>query len=362
MTPLHVDAFTRFEELDALEPRWRELFEADSHAHFFLCWEWIRACLQTERLPWLVLGVREVGGPYVAFLALGYGQFPSRGPAVNRELYLAGIPRSDYTGMLVVPGVEARAVAALASYIDALPWDNFTLNDCADERVAMLVERLGSEKYFVTTGEPTPCPFAALPATWDEYLAARSVATRRTLRTKMRKVEALPGYRFRWAPPEEAREMVELLLQMNSARWNKGLQKRRRIFGDLFRLCYASGRFVVATLHDGETLLAAQGSFLEPKSKTVLGYMMGYNADFAKLSPGAILVAMSIRHAIEQGYKHYDFARGGEEFKRSFCSERRYTHHTKLTRRGFRVAAINAGRSGLVAAKGVARAFLRRPA
>jgi CelD/BcsL family acetyltransferase involved in cellulose biosynthesis len=90
--------------------------------------------------------------------------------------------------------------------------------------------------------------------------------------------------------------------------------------------------------------------------------MMGYNANFSKLSPGAMLVALSLRHAIEEGFRRYDFARGGEEFKRSLCGDLHYTHHRKLTRRGLRVAAINAGRSGLDAAKGVARTLLRRSA
>jgi CelD/BcsL family acetyltransferase involved in cellulose biosynthesis len=354
-----VDRISSFDRLETLESRWRELFAGDPHANFFLSWEWICACLATDRTPWLLLGVRAGDGPYLAFLPLNYGRFPAVGPAVNRELYLAGIPRSDYTGMLAVPGEEARVIPALARYIDALPWDNFTLNDYADERMAMLAGEFSASRYTVTMGEPTPSPYVDLPPTWEEYVSSRGVATRRTLRAKMRKIEALPGYRFRWVPKEEGAEAVELLLQLNSARWKKDVKKRRRVFGELFRRCYASGRFVVATLYAGETLLAAQGSFFEPSSGTILGYMLGYNPDFPKLSPGAVLVGLSMRNAIEQGFKRYDLARGGEEYKLSLCNGVQYTSHTKVTRRGLRVAAVNAGRSGFVAAKGIARTLLR---
>jgi CelD/BcsL family acetyltransferase involved in cellulose biosynthesis len=357
-----VDTFSCLDEIERLEPRWRELYAADSHANFFLCWEYMRACLATERTPWLVLGVREGNGPYLAFLALNYGCFPAIGPTVNRELSLAGMPRSDYTGMLAVPGAEARVLPALARHIDALPWDNFTLNDYSDERIAMLVGEFSPSRYTITPAARTPSPYVELPATWEEYIGSRSFATKRTLRAKVRKVEALPGYRFRFAPAEEAAEAIDVLLRINSSRWKKNLEKRRRIFGDLFQRCYDSGRFVVATIHDGETLLAAQGSFLEPSSKTLLGYMMGYNPEFSRLSPGAVLVGLSIRHAIENGFRHYDFARGGEDFKLSLCTDVKYTSHTKLTRRGLKVAAINAGRSGFVAAKGIARTLLRRSA
>jgi CelD/BcsL family acetyltransferase involved in cellulose biosynthesis len=361
-SPMIVDRFSSFRELETLEPRWRELFATDPHANFFLSWEWICACLATDDTPWLVLGVRAGDGPYLAFLALNHGRFPTMGPPVNRELYLAGIPRGDYTGMLAVPGEEARVIPALARYIDGLSWDNFSLNDCADERLAMLVREFSPNRYTVTSGEPTPCPYIDLPATWEEYVSSRGVATRRTLRAKIRKTESLPGYHFRWVPKEEAAEAIELLLQINSARWKKDLNKRRRIFGELFRRCYASGRFVVATLYAGDTLLAAQGSFVEPSSSTILGYMMGYNPDFQKLSPGAVLVGLSTRHAIEHGFKRYDLARGGEEYKISLSNGLHYTSHTKLTRRGLRVAAVNAGRAGFVAAKGVARRLLRGPA
>jgi CelD/BcsL family acetyltransferase involved in cellulose biosynthesis len=357
--PMIVDRFSSFHELEALESRWRELFAGDSHANFFLSWEWMSACLATDRTPWLVLAVRAGDGPYLAFLALNYAKFPAVGPPVNRELYLAGVPRSDYTGMLAVPGEEARVIPALARYIGALPWDNFTLNDYADERMTMLVSEFPSRRYAVTVGEPTPCPYIDLPPTWEEYVSSRGVATRRTLRAKMRKIEALPGYHFRWVPQEEGPEAVELLLQLNSARWKKDVKKRRRIFAELFCRCYASGRFVVATLYAGETLLAAQGSFVEPSSGTILGYMMGYNPEYQKLSPGAVLVGLSARHAIEQGLKRYDLARGGEEYKLSLCNGVHYTNHTTLTRRGLRVAAVNAGRSGFIAAKGFARTLLR---
>jgi CelD/BcsL family acetyltransferase involved in cellulose biosynthesis len=355
-----VDRFSSFAQLETLESRWRELFARDSHANFFLSWEWICACLATDKTPWLVLGVRAGDGPYLAFLALNHGRFPAMGPALNRELYLAGPPRTDYTGMLAIPGEENRVIPALARYIGALSWDNFSLNDCADERLAMLVREFPESRYMVTSGEPTPCPYIDLPATWEEYISSRGVATRRTLRTKIRKIESLPGYNFRWVPKEEGAEAVELLLQLNSARWQKDVKKRRRIFGELFRRCYASGRFVVATIFAGETLLAVQGSFVEPSSGTFLGYMMGYNPDFQKLSPGAVLVALSTRHAIEHGFKRYDLARGGEEYKLSLANGIHYTSQTKLTRRGLRVAAVNAGRSGFASAKSAARKLLRR--
>jgi CelD/BcsL family acetyltransferase involved in cellulose biosynthesis len=358
-----VDSFATLEAFDALELRWRELYAADSRAHFFLSWEWIRACLATQPTPWLVLGARHPGGPYLGFLALNYGRFPAIGPAVNRELSLAGMPRADYTGILVSGGAEREVVAAIARHIDSLSWDNFTLNDWADDRIAMLVEELSSAaRYSVAARGTTPSPYIKLPSTWEAYVDGLSHATRRTIRAKLRKVEALPDYRLTWSPPGEPAAAISLLLDMNCTRWKKARAKRDRLFGELFRRCSAAGRFLIGTIHAEGKLLAAQGTFIEPHSKTLLGYMMGFNPEYSRLSPGIMLVASSIRYGIANGFRRYDLARGGEGFKLSLCTDVDHTQHVTLTRRGFRTAAVNAGRHGVFAAKGIARSMLGRSA
>lgn len=357
-----VDTFATLEALRPLESRWKDMYAADSRAHFFLSWEWICACLATQPTPWLVLGARRAGGPYLGLLALNYGRFPAVGPAVNRELSLAGMPRADYTGMLATDGDERDVVAAFARHIDALPWDNFTLNDWADDRIGMLVTELSSQRYTVAERGATVSPYIKLPSTWEAYVDGLSHATRRTIRAKLRKIESLPGFSLTWSPPDDTGAAISLLLDINCARWKKARAKRDRLFGELFRRCSASGRFLVGTIHAEGKLLAAQGTFVEPDSKTLLGYMMGFNAEYARFSPGLMLVASSIRHGIENGFRRYDLARGSEGFKLSLSTDVDHTTHVTLTRRGFRTAAVNAGRQGVVTAKGIARSMLGRSA
>jgi CelD/BcsL family acetyltransferase involved in cellulose biosynthesis len=90
--------------------------------------------------------------------------------------------------------------------------------------------------------------------------------------------------------------------------------------------------------------------------------MMGYDAAYAKYSPGSVLICNSIRFAIENGYRRYDLSRGGEAFKSSLATGVTYTTHATLTRPGMRVAAVNAGRRSFFAVKGLARQLLVRPA
>jgi CelD/BcsL family acetyltransferase involved in cellulose biosynthesis len=357
-----VDRITDFKKLDAIERSWRRIYASDPYANLFLSWEWMRACFETQRKKWLVLGARKPGNGYLALLPLSVEGFPANGIALNRELSLAGNPRADFTGMLGVAGEEARFIPALAREIERLRWDNFTLADYSDPRIGDLVTHLQGNGYRVAAGEPTPSPYIELPESWEAYVDSRSQATRRTIRAKLRKVESLPGFRFEFAAAEEGDRAIDTLLRINSRRWNMSLRKRRKKFGGLFAQCFTAGRFIITSINVGGVVIASQGSFVDPDTGTIFGYMMGYDADYAKYSPGAMLVCCSIRYAIEHGYRRYDLSRGGEAFKSSLATGLAHTTHATLTRPGMRVAAVNAGRRSFLAVKGAARQLLVRPA
>ena len=65
---LSVDRLTSVPQLESLKSRWIELHGEDERAHFFTSWEWLHACLTTERNPWMILAVREGDGPYIGLV------------------------------------------------------------------------------------------------------------------------------------------------------------------------------------------------------------------------------------------------------------------------------------------------------
>ncbi len=357
-----VDHFSSLRELESLRSRWMELYDADSEASLFLSWEWLHACLATERKRWMVLGVRDGNGPYVAFLPLTFGRFPPVGPALSRVLWLGGSPRADFTGMVGVGGEESRIIPVLAREIEALPWDNFAISSCADRRIATLVEQFLPNRFQILPGEATPCPYVELPSTWEEYLEGRGRSTRRTIRSHLRKIESLNGYRLDFPPSNQADAAIETLLRVNSMRWKKDLRDWQQVYGELFARCYASGRFQVAAMYQGEALMAAQGFFVEDKRRTVVAYMIGHNPEYAQFSPGVMLGCASIRRAIEEGYQRYELSRGDQAYKISLATDVKYTTNTTLRRKGVRVAALNVGREGFFAAKRLAQNLLVRRA
>ncbi len=353
-----VDHFSSLAELESVRSRWIELYDIDSEANLFLSWEWLHASLATEKKRWIVLGVRDGEGQHIAFLPLTLGRFPPLGPVLTRTVSLGGSPRADFTGMVGVAGQESRFIPALARAIEALPWDNFALNSCDDRRIAALVEEFLSSRFQIVRGEATPCPYVELPATWEEYLDGRGRSTRRTIRSHLRKIESLPGYRLHFAPSSEADQSIDTLIRVNSMRWRKDLRSWQQAYGELFSRCYASGRFQVAAMFQGEELMAAQGFFVEHKRRTVVAYMIGHNPEYSQFSPGVMLGCASIRRAIEEGYQRYELSRGDQAYKISLATDLKYTTNTTLRRKGVREAALNAGREGFFAAKRLARNLL----
>jgi CelD/BcsL family acetyltransferase involved in cellulose biosynthesis len=301
------------------------------------------------------LGVREGDLPHIAFVPLSY----TRSLLSGRVLSLGPSPRSDFTGMLGVPGKERRFIPVLAQEIQRLPWDSLALNNCADRRVESLLGEFGPSSFRIVPGDPTGCPFVQLPATWDEYLRTRGSSTRRTLRSHLNRIHSLPGYRLHFASPSESREAIETLLRFHSLRWKRNLAKSRRALGDFLVRCAASGRFVVCGIHQGDKVIAMQGLFVEQRRRTIVAYMIAHNPEYAQYSPGVMLGCESLRRAIEDGYHHYSFSRGDQGYKMSLATDVQYLTNTMLWRRSIRAAAIEGGRRALSAAKSLARRVFR---
>ncbi len=355
-----VDRFARLDQLDLIRSRWTELYLSDPSANVFLSWEWVSACLNTETTPWLILGVRD-GGPHVAFLPLRFGRVPPAGPTIIRKLSLGLSPRVDFTGMLAVADVEPRFLAALAGEIKSLTWDKFVLNNCADSRIAGLVNELNSSNYRITRDEPTPCPYVQLPSSWDEYIGSRGKSTRRTIRARLRKLKSLPGYRLCLASPDEAASAIDGLLRLHRVRWKKGSRASRSVSRDLLGRCYGSDCFRIYAIYHGDALMAAQGFFVDRPRRTAFGYMIAYDPQYARYSPGMMLACASIRCAIQEGYERFNLSRGAQSYKLSLATNVEYITNTTVSRRNLRVTVVDAGRRVASSAKRLARKlFVRR--
>ena len=333
---LYVERIEGIERFEAERARWEKLERSDPNANVFTSWRWLRAYLPVARYRPLMLALRE-GDDAVAYLPLARG-----GSLLDRELYLAGNPAADYAGMLALPSRAEAAVGAFADAVVAEPWDGFNVGDVADERLETLVRRLVDRGLRIETSEDTPGRACDLPDTWETYITERITSKTRvnTVRVERRLAEALPGFRISEPTAADIDAHVDAMITVNHARWGGNLRNARRRYGGLFRNAFDAGLVRMFVYWDGDKPIAGATAFLDDLRSTFGLYMLGFDEEYEKLSPGKGIVGRAIRSAIESGYRRFDFLRGDEPFKARYAPDLHVTKQYRLTRPGARAAAI----------------------
>jgi CelD/BcsL family acetyltransferase involved in cellulose biosynthesis len=331
-------------EFDAERPRWEELERLDPNTTVFTTWRWLRAYFPVSKLRWSVLVASEDGVP-VAYLPLARNR-----SALDRELYLGGNPAADYTGMVAHPGHARAAIEAFADAIDAMPWDGFGVSDVSDPNVDELVLALIARGAVLASRDETRCLWCDLPETWDRYVTEQITAKTRVnmLRVERRLQEALPNFRISEPTDADVDAHIDAMIEVNHARQGGNLANAKRRYGGLFRNAYDQRLLRLPIYWDGTKPVAGGAAFVDDERGWLGLYMIGFADEYEKLSPGKGIIGRAIRIAIESGYKKFDFMRGAEDYKARYAREVFVTRHYRLTRPGWRAAAIERARPAML--------------
>jgi CelD/BcsL family acetyltransferase involved in cellulose biosynthesis len=328
---LSVEAVCDRERLHALENEWRSLHSADEHSHVFTSWPWMSGRLAGLSTPWWVLVARAAAdGPVIGLLALR--QLPAPGAA--QSLAMAGSPLADYTGFVCDSQFEQEVLTALAIYVQQrMVWQLLEIHDARDPRLRGFLAHFGAPRYRIERIEPTPCPYLELDDSWEDYLRARSTRMRKKIRRELRMMEALAGVR-RTTLSDDAERQIEILLQLWQMRWGALPATRLAEYSAVFRACAAAGCLWLDVLWQGSAPIVALLAFLDRPQGSFCYYISGFDSRYAALSPGSVMVAHSIRAAIQGGYRGYDFLRGDEHYKLSFGARIRASDNVAVIKQG----------------------------
>lgn len=333
---LEVERVTTIGAFEALRTEWETIERQDSHATVFMRWRWLRAYLPIARHRWTILVLRDAGRA-VAFLPIAWN-----GSLLDRELFLGGNPVADYTGMLALPSYEEAAIPAFADALLRTSWDGLNLHDVSDPRIETLVRRLVDRGMQLESSEETGCLSCALPDSWDTYVTTCISSKTRVnvLRVERRLAEALPAFRISEPTPSDIDAHVAAMIAVNHSRWGGSLRNAHRRYGRLFLNAFENGVLRMVIYWDGERPLAGATAFVDDERSYFGLYMIGFDEEYAKLSPGKGIVGRAIRAAIEAGYKRFDFMRGDEEYKARYARDVHTLRQYRLTRPGLRASAI----------------------
>jgi CelD/BcsL family acetyltransferase involved in cellulose biosynthesis len=294
--------------LEALEPEWQSLYRRDPAATPFQspAWliPWTRHLLGGGRLR--VLALRH-GADLAALAPLylwGYGSKPE----IVRVSFL-GSGISDHLGMLAAPPF---ALAAARLVLDHLAESSGEWHVCDFQELSHGSPLLRTEMPPGLAARQAPCgvcPVLALPRAIDALFAGLEPKFRHNLQTarnRLRRAGAVEIVRAQSADCEFWLHELFLLRgrdPVSLQRFHKDAAARLAAAGDL--------RLYALRLN-GRTL-AVQYSFL--RDGRLYYYLSGFDPAHARFSPGAVLLAETIRLAMEEGVSELDFLRRGENFK-----------------------------------------------
>ncbi|MBB3442392.1 GNAT family N-acetyltransferase [Rhizobium sp. BK379] len=356
---MRIDIIDTVAGFDAVRDNWDQVYRDDPDAQHFLSWTWLKDFL-AHRGRWFVLALRERqrDARYVAFLPLRLlTKLDEQSGLFYDEIVMGGNYSADYTGLLVMPGYEQKAIDGFAAYLKQQNWTHLRLEHFSGpaERREKMITALQGPLVMFRDNAPTSkdnidntiCPVVFLPESWDDYLEQKmSSQTRQKLRRFLRKLDGDEGYRITMATPDTIDRDLGILFDFWRTRWTerKGAERTERLINstrEMLMDCFRSGTLDVPVFWFGEQPLGVLANIIDRPKKTILFYITGRDENWRTPSPGLVLHGYCIRRAIEDGFRFYDFLRGNEAYKYAFgADERRISYTLFRTRNGHNLGGV----------------------
>ncbi|MDH7487451.1 MAG: GNAT family N-acetyltransferase [Anaerolineae bacterium] len=338
---MHLTVYRDETGFTALRGEWNALLARSRFDTLFLTWEW-------QSTWWTYLGSgnlwllawRDDLGTLVGIAPL-YLETTDSG---ERQLTVVGcLEVSDYLDVIVAADGEPEVYAAFLDWLgsqDAPPWDVLDLCNlpASSQSHRLLPELARARGYAVTTFEEDVCPIIDLPDSWEAYLALLDKKQRHEVRRKLRRAEA--AGQVSWYIVDHTRDLqaemddfIELHRLSQPEKDQFMEPQMQRFFHAAARVALDAGWLQLSFLEVNGEKAAAMLCF--DYANNILVYNSGYDPQrYSALSPGIVLLAYCIRHAIELGRAQFDFLQGDEVYKYRFGARQTKIYRTLITRPG----------------------------
>jgi CelD/BcsL family acetyltransferase involved in cellulose biosynthesis len=315
------------ETFHALRPEWNALLARSASDGPFLTWEWLATWWShlRGRATLSVRCVRRRNGRLVGAAPLAAFPADPRRPTPWPALGFlgTGVAGSDYLDVIAREDAEGEVLDALA---EALAYERRPVDLGQMRRApclaAGLAERLRAKGWTLKSTRSSICPIADLTGLdWDAYLARLGREHRYAVRRASRSLAARFTVDFETVEDERARRAaMEILARLHETRWRH--ERSDTAFCTPALVAFhdeASRRFLergALRLYvlrvDGRPVAALYG-FVH--GRRFHFYQSGFDPEFASWSVGLAAMAGSIRAAIQEGARVYDFLHGAERYK-----------------------------------------------
>ena len=311
-----VDSLSAF---TTLRPEWNALLNASGSASPFLTWEWLHTWWRHMRgASRLRIMTVRADGELIAIAPF----HAARSTAHLRCLDMlgTGCVGSDYLDVIVRPGWESDALAALEHLIAARNLTVRLTHLGPSAMAAPLAARLGERGWNETIAAGGTCPYIPLAGhTWDSYLATLGSSHRANVRRRIRALQQQFDVRFEQVVTHDERiEALARLIEYHTRRFDRG----GTAFGSAMACAFhdeLSARALdcewlrMYVLRVDDVPAAVMYGFLY--EGTFYFYQHGFDDTYQQHSIGLVLMALSIRAAIEESADEFDLLWGTEPYK-----------------------------------------------
>ncbi len=336
---MHIQTFTDVSGFDALASEWDDLIARSVSSPLFLTYRWQRTWWEhLGHGDLLLIAVRDDADRLIGIAPF----FRHTNDQGQRELSFVGCADvSDYLDLIIDRDYADEVCSTIWNFLigpDALEWDEVSLCNIphASPTHVRLADLAQSQGYTVTVDVEDVCPVITLPAAWDDYLASLNKKQRHEIRRKLRRAQEAAD--VRWYVVEggeglaaDTESFIELHQKSTAEKedfWDQATKSFfRAIVGQLARTGWLKLYFIEFDGTRAASLLCFD------YQNEILVYNSGYDpTQFARLSPGIVLVAYAIQHAIELGRARFDFLRGDEVYKFRFGAVPETVHRLRVVR------------------------------
>jgi CelD/BcsL family acetyltransferase involved in cellulose biosynthesis len=324
-----VELITSLRGIESIAPEWDDLACRSPRDGFFRTYGWYRAWLEHIRpdAEPFVLAVRNSRGEIVGLAPLCRGVYRDLGFRL-KAIFWGGreVVSGDFLDFLANDDSRPAAVAAMVEFLEEnrSRFGLMVLGELLEGGdSSSVVETMGMRHRLpLRRQEERICPYIALPATFDEYLATLGSSTRYHIRRRMRDAERNGASVEICKEPGAVAERLDVLVRLHLARWQKqglpGVLGRPGFLSFLRQICATPPAGSASRLyllnHGGSTVAALLMFYC---GRNAMYYQAGWDPDsrMTSLSPAVVLMAHSIRDAIQGGSCYYEFLRGDESYK-----------------------------------------------
>jgi CelD/BcsL family acetyltransferase involved in cellulose biosynthesis len=299
---------------------------------FFCCGDWLKSAMQFEdetRIITVFSNQKEI----VAVLPLSMTRNLLGGTVAH---FLGSRFNPDPLGLICATENIAEAATCIRNYFEnETDWDQLTIDWTTHKEC----------KYWNVEGEAQSiAPYLTLEDGFEGVLHSFRKKKRYNLKASVRKLMEDRSAKVVYCETSEEKLAFfdEFFILHERRAQERGINSslKSKAFRDHHKQVIKDSDYarIYALRLDGQTISVVYGFLFADR---FYYYQVAHDPEFAKFSPGKVLLFKVIENCSELGCKEFNFLQGDEDYKRFWAQEKRQLYRLTLEKENFRMQSLH---------------------